>query len=101
MAGFQPAIWFLLAVALLAANLPFIAGRIAFFWSDPGGFLGYFLRMVELVVLYVAVGLLARAMEARLGQVYPQQWEFYAITWFLFVVFAYPGFVYRYLWKRQ
>ena len=101
MAGFQPAIWFLLVVALLAANLPFIAGRIAFFWADPGGFLGYFLRMVELVVLYLAVGLLARALEARLGDVYTQQWEFYAITWFLFVVFAYPGFVYRYLWKRQ
>ncbi len=101
MAGLQPAIWFLLAAALIAANLPFIAGRIAFFWSDPGGFLGFFLRLLEMILLYIAVGLLALALEARQGQVYNQTWEFYAITWFLFVVFAYPGFVYRYLWKRQ
>lgn len=101
MAGFQPAIWFLLAAALVAANLPFIVGRIAFVWADPGGFFGFFLRLLELIVLYFAVGLLALALESRQGQVYTQTWEFYAITWFLFVVFAYPGFVYRYLWKRQ
>jgi Protein of unknown function (DUF2818) len=98
--GFQPAIWFLLGVALVAANLPFVVERIAFFKPDPGGFAGFLWRFLELIVLYFAVGGLALALEARQGQIYPQGWEFYAITAFLFVVFAYPGFVYRYLWKR-
>jgi len=46
------------------------------------------------------VGLLAFALEQRAGQVSPQGWEFFAITWALFMTFAFPGFVYRYLLKR-
>ncbi len=39
--------------------------------------------------------------EARLGQRAPQGWEFYAITAALFLTFAFPGFVYRYLYRRK
>jgi hypothetical protein len=99
--GYQPAVWFLLAVAVVAANLPFVIRPIAFWLPDPGGFIGFLCRFGELIVLYFAVGGLALALEARQGDIYPQGWEFYAITGFLFVVFAYPGFVYRYLWKHQ
>ena len=28
-------------------------------------------------------------------------WEFYAVTGSLFLVFAFPGFVYRYFWQRS
>jgi hypothetical protein len=35
------------------------------------------------------------------GGIYPQGWGFYAVTFCLFIVFAYPGFVLRYLWKRH
>lgn len=97
----QPAIWFLLVAALIAANMPFVLERILGFIPDPGGFLSFFWRFLELIVMYFAVGGLGLALEARQGQIYPQGWEFYAITGFLFVVFAYPGFVYRYLWKRS
>ena len=38
--------------------------------------------------------------ESRAGPVYRQRWEFYAVTVCLFLVFAYPGFIYRYLWRR-
>ena len=101
MLGSQPAIWFLLAVALIAANLPFALDRIFGFMRDPGGFTGFLWRFLQLIILYFAVGGIGLALEARQGQIYPQRWEFYAITAFLFVVFAYPGFVYRYLWKRS
>ena len=101
MPGSQSAIWFLLAVALVAANLPFALDRIFGFMPDPGGFPGFLWRFFELILLYFAVGAVALALQARQGQIYPQGWEFYAITGFLFVVFAYPGFVYRYLWKRS
>ena len=40
-------------------------------------------------------------LEQRAGQIAPQGWEFYAITGTLFVTFAFPGFVYRYLFKKR
>lgn len=33
------------------------------------------------------------------GQTWPQGWEFYSITLAMFFVLAFPGFVYRVLWK--
>ena len=41
------------------------------------------------------------AFESTLGNRFSQTWEFYAITLSLFLVLAYPGFVYRYLFKRH
>ena len=57
--------------------------------------------MLILALMYFVVLGLARALEAARGPVYPQNWEFYAVTVFLFLVLAYPGFVWRYLWKRR
>ncbi len=57
--------------------------------------------LAELVIFYFVVGGIALALEARSGQIYPQSWEFYAMTGCMFLVLAYPGFVWRYLWKSQ
>jgi len=35
--------------------------------------------------------------ESSIGNVFPQGWEFYAISGCLFTVFSFPGFVYQYL----
>ena len=59
------------------------------------------LRLLELVVFYFLVGGIALFLEKRVGQIAPQNWEFYAITGALFLTFAFPGFVYRYLLKRR
>jgi hypothetical protein len=40
-------------------------------------------------------------LESRIGGVFAQNWEFYAITGCLFLVLAFPGFVLRYLRKRR
>ena len=88
-------------IALAAANLPFFTERILFFIrpkTPPKG-LGW--RLLELVLMYFSVGLLALWLEARQGALYPQSWEFYAITFCLFVVLGYPGFVYRHLWSKR
>ena len=93
-------IWIVIVAALVAANLPFVNDR-AFAvlpWRGPKG-LG--MRLAELLVLYFAVGLLGVLLEKRLGQIAPQGWEFYAITGALFLTFAFPGFVWRYLYKRR
>ena len=93
-------IWLVLAAALVAANLPFVHNR----WlavlprAKPKTL---WLRLLELVLLYFAVGALGLALEQRVGQIYPQGWEFYATTASLFLTLAFPGFVYRYLYKRR
>lgn len=58
------------------------------------------LRLLELVIFYAIAGAIGLALEQRAGQIAPQRWEFYAITATLFVTFAFPGFVYRYLLKH-
>ena len=90
----------ILLIALLAANLPFLTQRW-FFILRRGDAKPFVIRLVEFALLYFALGFLARAVEARLGSVHPQGWEFYAVTVSLFLVFAYPGFVYRYLWRKK
>ena len=54
-----------------------------------------------MVVWYLLVGGLGLYLEQHRGQIAPQGWEFYAITGTLFLTFAFPGFTYRYLFKRR
>ena len=61
----------------------------------------FFARLLETSALYAFVGLLGVGFESSLGSVFPQRWEFYVITYCLFVILAYPGFVLRYLLKRR
>ena len=93
-------IWIVIVAALVAANLPFVNDRLFALvpWRGPKTLA---LRLAELVVFYFAVGLLGVLLEKRLGQVTPQAWEFYAVTGALFITFAFPGFVWRYLVKRR
>jgi hypothetical protein len=95
--------WVLLVFAVLAANLPFMSERIFFAFKPkrPEGSKALGWRLAELILLYFVLGLFARALEASQGQVYPQGWEFYAATACLFIVLAYPGFVWRYMWKTR
>ncbi|WP_425450869.1 DUF2818 family protein [Undibacterium pigrum] len=58
------------------------------------------LRLFELIILYFCVGGIAAVLESAAGNRFPQGWEFYAINACLFLVLAFPGFVYRYL-KRS
>ena len=59
------------------------------------------MRLLELAIWYFMVGGLGLALEQHQGQIYPQGWEFYATTAALFVTLAFPGFVFRYLFKRR
>jgi Na+(H+)/acetate symporter ActP len=82
------------------ANLPFLSERLYLVWSFREGRKSVVWRLVELASYYALAAAVAFWMESRLGPVYRQRWEFYAITVCLFLVFAYPGFVYRYLRRR-
>ncbi|MBK8064035.1 MAG: DUF2818 family protein [Betaproteobacteria bacterium] len=99
--GNDASLAFLGLIALFAANLPFLAPRILFVAHPKTGSKGLGWRLLEMLLMYFAVGALALWLEARQGQIYPQRWEFYAVTFFVFVVLGYPGFVYRYLWQKK
>jgi CDP-diglyceride synthetase len=92
-------IWLVLVLAFLAANLPFLTQRVLGVVPLAGG-KNLAVRLGELVLLYLLVGGIGVAFEKHAGQVAPQGWEFYAITGTLFVTFAFPGFVWRYLFQH-
>ncbi len=93
-------IWFVIGLALLAANLPFVTQRVlgVVTLRQPKSLA---IRLAELLLLYFAVGAVALLLERRLGQVAGQGWEFYAVTGALFLTLAFPGFVWRYLFKHR
>lgn len=95
------AIWLVILAALVAANLPFMNQRVGLVGPVALPRKSLFIRLVELVALYLLVGGIAMLLERRAGQNASQGWEFYAITGTLFLTLAFPGFVYRYLLRRH
>ena len=93
--------WFVILLALLAANLPFLNERLFALIPLGSEIKSFWIRLAEIIVLYALVGGIAYLLESRIGNAFPQRWEFYAVTGCLFIVFAYPGFVFRYLGKRH
>jgi len=97
----------LFLVALGLANLPWLNERFFVFFTSPGGHKQLWMCLVEWLVYFVLWLILAFGVEKKLmGEISRQGWEFYVVTICLFVVFALPGFIYRYdlrphLEKRQ
>jgi hypothetical protein len=96
---------FVILLALLAANLPFFNERLfALIPLDSVGQAAVkpvWVRLLELLVLYALVGVFAYVLESNIGNSFSQGWQFYAITGCMFLVFAYPGYVLRYLKKHR
>ncbi|WP_288106863.1 DUF2818 family protein [Limnobacter sp.] len=86
---------FLLGVFL--ANLPFVSNRLlgVVKVSRKGGWA----LVCEVLLGYGLTGLLGMYLEATVSQHSPQGWEFYAVSFCLFLVLGFPGFVYRFLWR--
>ncbi len=97
--GQAVSVWLVQLAALAAANLPFLTQRLMGVvpLAAPKS-LG--VRLAELVLCYLVVGAVGLLLEKRAGQIAPQGWEFYAVTGALFITCAFPGFVWRYLWKH-
>ena len=93
--------WLVLLVALAAANLPFLNDRLGGLIALKSGSKPLAFRFAELGVLSAMVGGVGWMLEYRAGQIAPQGWEFYAVTGALFVVLAFPGFVYRYMIRHR
>lgn len=93
------AVWVVLVLAVMAANLPFVNERLMILGPKraPKPFAWRLLELALLGALTLAAGSL---LESNLGQRAPQRWEFYAAFVCLFVTLAFPGFIWRYLRKQ-
>jgi len=92
-------VWLLLLLGLVLANLPFVNERL--FVLGPRRSPKHLAwRVLELFAgcgLCIGLGFLV---EASIGQRHAQGWAFYVAMGSLFLTFAFPGFVWRYL-RRQ
>lgn len=87
-----------LAVGFLLANFPFLVQRRLGFLKGPKPFA---FRLLELLLGYFLTLGFGLLLEGRLGAIQSQTWNFYAMAALLFLVMAYPGFVYRHLLRRR
>lgn len=88
--------WLIIILAFVSANLPWLSERVFFVGKPAGGQKRAWLRWLEWLVLYFVAGAVTLGVEKKLnGEIYAQDWEFYAVTLSLFLVFALPGFIYR------
>jgi hypothetical protein len=101
--------WLIVLLALVGANLPFLNQKLfavvplkaAKTAAKKAIKKSMWIRIGEWLVLYFVAGALGFLFEARVGNRFEQGWQFYAITFSLFVVFAFPGFTFQYLVKRR
>jgi hypothetical protein len=87
-------------LAALAANLPFLSEKILFVWQPKTGKKHFGWRVFELAFFFLLLGFVARLIESQVSPIHAQNWPFYATTISLFLVLAWPGFVWRYFWRR-
>lgn len=84
----------------LAANVPFFTeslfGLFRLRWADKP----FAVRLFEILVFYLLLIGIARALESMAGNAFPQGWQFYTVTLCLMLVLAFPGFVWRHLRRR-
>ena len=70
------AVWLLIALALVSANLPFLTERVfaVLPWKQAGqaAVKPFWLRLVEVLVFYLVVGALGFAFESTLATVSPR-----------------------------
>ena len=93
------AMYVLLLVAVVLANSPFLSQKWFGLIPLPRKHFGH--HLVELLLGFVLTGSLAYVFEAQAGPVHQKDWEFFVVTLALFVVFAFPGFVWRHFWLSR
>jgi len=90
---------FLFLLALGFASFPFLSNYRLHQWRFVSTGKTAWMRLLEFGVLYALFIVLGSMVEAHLGQNADKDWVFYVVILLLFVVAAFPAFVWRYFWK--
>lgn len=90
------AVWLLLTTAIVLANIPwifenrlfvFLVVKVKSFW----------INLAEWFLYFILMGIISFLLELKvMGHVKEQEWEFYVVGLFMFMIFSFPGFIYRY-----
>lgn len=91
--------YILLLLALIFANAPFLTLKFLGVISVKKKHFGH--HLLELLIGFGMTAALAYLLESRAGSVQSQDWEFYVITVCLYLIFAFPCFVWRYFWNAR
>ncbi|MDK4697118.1 DUF2818 family protein [Kingella negevensis] len=89
----------LLLLTFIMANFPFLTPRG--FGVIPLKRKTPLHHLAELALGYLMIGGIAYILENRSGSIHAQTWQFYAITISLYLVFAFPAYVWRYFWQAR
>ncbi|WFE68087.1 DUF2818 family protein [Thiomicrospira sp. R3] len=93
----EQAVWVLLFTAIVLANIPWIFGNRLFIFLSLPKQKTFIVGVIEWFVYFLIMGGLAFLLEhTAMGNIAPQEWEFYVVNLFLFMIFSFPGFIYRY-----
>ena len=95
------AAWIIIFLMVVAANFPFLTESLLGVWRLKQADKPFYIRLLELVLLYFLVLGIARLLESNAGNAFSQGWQFYAVTVCLFLVLSFPGFIFRYLRRRS
>lgn len=91
--------YILLVLALIFANAPFLTQKLLGVIPLVKKHIGH--HVFELFVGFGITAALAYLLESRAGAIHPQDWEFYVTVVCLYVIFAFPCFVWRYFWQGR
>ncbi len=89
--------WLLVLLAFVLANIPWFTERFVFFIKPASGKKKVWMCLLEIPMLYCLMGFIAIGVERKMtGEIHRQDWEFYWVSFFLFLILSVPGFIYRY-----
>lgn len=86
-----------LLLMLLLANIGWLSDKWLGVYGQMQSLWHRFAVLIPAYFITLAVAYLLE--RSVMGQVWPQGWEFYSVTFCLFLVLSFPGFVYRVLWR--
>lgn len=91
--------YILLILMFIFANLPFMTQR-GLGWIRLAKKTIWH-HLAELLLGWWIVAGLAYLLESRAGTVHHQNWQFYVVVVCLYLVAAFPAFVWRYFWHSR
>ncbi|MFM2344819.1 MAG: hypothetical protein RLZZ210_1431 [Pseudomonadota bacterium] len=84
----------LLFFSILLANLPFII-NISIFNKIKS------IRLIIWLAFYISLIFFSFFLEnQQYGNVYKKEWDFYAITFCIYIILGYPSIIWQYLYKK-
>ncbi len=86
----------LLITAIVLANVPWLLSNRVFIFVTVNT-KSIWVGLIEWFSYFILMGLISTLLEEKvMGHVKEQGWEFYTINLFMFAIFSFPGFIYRY-----